>query len=408
MVYSQKENIFTFDGKGELLLTIMSSLAQEESRSISENTTWGQRKRFSDGKVSLAYSTFLGYTKGPDDDHPLVIVEEEAKIVRRIYREFLYGSTPGGIAKGLTKDGVPTPAGKAKWSDSTVASILANEKYKGDALLQKKFTVDFLTKKLKLNEGEVPQYYISKSHEAIIAEEEWDAVQQELERRKKIGSCYSGHSVFSSRIVCGDCGSFLVPKQWDCGSKYKRTVWICKTKRRGGSTCKTTHLTEDEIKEKFLDAFNQVYNCREQLIEDCGMLIEQLTNRTEQEKKIQEILAEIEIVNGLIQNAVKRTVDGVQGAQLTTIEQHLPDLQLSTLDARLDSLQARLQAEQAASEHKRITANGLKAFRRELQRRDKPVTEFDDLLFLTVIEKATFYRDGRLVFQFKNGMVVEG
>ena len=151
-----EENIYTFDGKGELLLTIMSSLAQEESRSISENVTWGQRKRFADGKVSLPYKHFLGYRKGADGLPE--IVEEEAALVRRIYRLFMGGKTVCHIAKVLTEEGIPTPSGRSKWSPTTVESILTNEKYKGDALLQKRFTTDFLTKKMKINEGEVPQY----------------------------------------------------------------------------------------------------------------------------------------------------------------------------------------------------------------------------------------------------------
>lgn len=152
--YFEKENIWTFDGKGELLITIMSSLAQEESRSISENVTWGQRKRFADGKVSLPYGHFLGYEKGPDGLPQ--IVPEEAEIVRDIYRMFISGLSTNAIAKRLTGRAIPTPAGKDTWRRQTVESILRNEKYKGSALLQKRFTVDFLQKKMKVNEGEVP------------------------------------------------------------------------------------------------------------------------------------------------------------------------------------------------------------------------------------------------------------
>ena len=146
-VFFEKENIYTLDSKGELLITIMSSIAQEESRSISENVTWGQRKRFADGKVSLPYKNFLGYRRGKDGKPQ--IVESEAKIVRKIYRLFLEGLTPTHIARTLTEEGIPTPGGKVIWQNSTVESILTNEKYKGDALLQKKYTVDFLSKKQK-------------------------------------------------------------------------------------------------------------------------------------------------------------------------------------------------------------------------------------------------------------------
>lgn len=134
-IYFEKENIYTMDSKGELLITIMSSLAQEESRSISENVTWGQRKRFADGKVSLPYGQFLGYEKG-EDGLPK-IVEKEALVVRLIYKLFLEGKTPAGIAKYLTTNKILTPAGKDIWQPSTVLSILKNEKYKGAAMLQK-------------------------------------------------------------------------------------------------------------------------------------------------------------------------------------------------------------------------------------------------------------------------------
>src|SRR5574344_2774885 len=131
-IYFEKENIYTFDSKGELLITIMSSLAQEESRSISENVTWGQRKRFADGKVSMPYKHFLGYRKGPDGLPQ--IVEKEAAVVRSIYLMFLEGHAPTYIAKMLTEKSIPTPTGKTRWSCSTVESILRNEKYTGDAL----------------------------------------------------------------------------------------------------------------------------------------------------------------------------------------------------------------------------------------------------------------------------------
>ena len=181
-VFFEKENIYTFDGKGELLITIMSSLAQEESRSISENVTWGHRKRFADGKLIMPFSSFLGYERG-DDGQPKV-VEKEARIVRKIYRMFLEGKTPTYIARYLTEQNIPTPRDKDIWRSTTVESILKNEKYKGAALLQKTFTTDFLTKKKKQNEGEIPQYYVEDSHPAIVSKEVYSLVQQEFEKRK--------------------------------------------------------------------------------------------------------------------------------------------------------------------------------------------------------------------------------
>ena len=191
-VWFEKENIYTLDSKGELLITIMSSLAQEESRSISENVTWGQRKRMADGKVSLPYKQFLGYRKG-EDGLP-EIVPEEAATVRLIYRLFMEGKTYSAIATHLIKNGVPTPAGKENWQACVARSILTNEKYKGHALLQKTFCADFLTKEKVKNTGQVQQYYVENSHPAIIDPDEWDAVQAEIERRKSSGAISCMHN----------------------------------------------------------------------------------------------------------------------------------------------------------------------------------------------------------------------
>ena len=202
-IYFEKENIWTLDAKGELLITIMSSLAQEESRSISENTTWGQRKKMQDGRVTFAYSSFLGYEKDKETGK-IVINEEQAKVVRRIYKLFLQGFSTGAIAKELTALGIKTPMGKDVWREGTVGHILTNEKYRGDALMQKTITVDFLQKKTKKNEGEAPQYYVEGNHPAIIEPELFDMVQAEMQRRKSKSRKYSGVSIFSNKIKCSE------------------------------------------------------------------------------------------------------------------------------------------------------------------------------------------------------------
>ena len=181
-VFFEKENISSLNARGELMLSIMASLAQEESRSISENCKWGQRRRFAEGKCTVPFKRFLGYDRG--EDGSLVINEEQAVIVRRIYDMFLNGSSTYAIAKTLTAEKIPTPSGKEVWRKNVVKSILTNEKYKGDALLQKVFTVDYLTKRKKKNTGEVTQYYAEGSHEPIIPPKIFDEVQAEFERRR--------------------------------------------------------------------------------------------------------------------------------------------------------------------------------------------------------------------------------
>ena len=211
----EKENLHTFDPKCEMILTIMSSLAQEESRSISENVRWGKQKSMRDGKVSLAYSRFLGYKKGADGRPE--IVEEEAAIIRKIYDLFLSGKTINEIAATLTSMGVLTPAGRTKWSVSTVRSILSNEKYKGEALLQKTFTVDYLTKEVRRNNGEVPSVRVRNSHEPIIEPEVFDRVQSMLATSAKRRAKVRTKLPFAGKLICGDCGSFYGHKVWRLG-----------------------------------------------------------------------------------------------------------------------------------------------------------------------------------------------
>lgn len=249
-VIFEKENLRTFDPRCEIFLTIMSSLAQEESRSISENVRWGQQKRMKDGKVQMAYSRFLGYTKG-EDGNPK-IVEEEAEIVREIYHLYLSGVSLGDIAEKLTDRGIPTPGGKAKWSVSTVRSILSNEKYKGDALLQKTYTVDYLSKKVKKNNGEVRQYLVEHSHDAIIDSETFDRVQELLSKNQKRRIRSYMDYPFSGKIICGDCESLYGRDIWRVRSTGERyPIWYCNHKYDGESVCQTEPLREEKIRAAF-------------------------------------------------------------------------------------------------------------------------------------------------------------
>lgn len=270
-VYFEKENIWSFDEKGEVLLTIMASIAQEESRSISENVAWGQRKRFADGKFSIAYSNFLGYDRGPDGK--LVVNKEDAKTVRVIYRMNLMGYSENRICKTLQSRGILTPGGVKKWYASVIKSILTNEKYKGDALLQKSFTVDFLSKRHKRNEGELPMYYIENSHEGIIIPEEWDLTHEELARRRDTSKSFSSINEFSFRIVCANCGGYYGPKVFHSNDpRYRRVVWRCNDRYKGSEVCRNPNTTEEIIKSKFREAYNLYCGDRSVLTEDAILM----------------------------------------------------------------------------------------------------------------------------------------
>ena len=395
-VYFEKENIYTLDSKGELLITIMSSLAQEESRSISENVTWGQRKRFSDGKVSLPYKQFLGYRRGADGLPE--IVPEEAEIVREIYRLFISGKTTCAIANHLTKSDIPTPAGKKKWQASTVESILTNEKYKGDALLQKSYTVDFLTKKKKVNDGAVPQYYVENSHPAIIAPEEWNLVQNEMARRKALGRSYSGNSVFATRLVCADCGSFFGAKVWHSTDKYRRVIWQCNHKFNG-KKCETPTLAEETIKERFLTAVNSLVENRDALLEDCRLIQKTLTDCNEIDARLDTLMQEIEVVSELTKRCIEENAQNAQDQDAYAERYNGLVERYERTKAEVDDLQRRKAERQAKAEN-------IGAFMFELVERQDAITEFDDRLWLATVDKATVYSDGRLVFLFQNGTEV--
>lgn len=259
-VYFEKEQIWTLDSKGEFIITIMSSLAQEESRSISENILWAVKKRYEQGKGSFAYSRVLGFEKGKEK-FEVVVNHEEAVIVSKIFRMFLQGLTPHTIALVLTTMGLPSPTGCSVWNATTIRRMLSNEKYKGDMLLQKEFTVDFLTKKTKKNEGELPKYYVQNNHEAIIAPWLFDYIQDKFtDRKKNTNSRYSGVSYFSSKIVCAKCGAIFGPRPWHSTS-YNNIVWQCRN-RYSDVKCKTTNIYDkllfyilhDSAKRKIVDS----------------------------------------------------------------------------------------------------------------------------------------------------------
>ena len=246
----------------------MSSLAQEESRSISENTTWGKRKQFAEGKTSVAYSAFLGY------DKDFKINEEQAQVVKLIYKLFLGGRSFYAIAKELEERGIKSPSGKDKWYISTVRSILTNEKYCGDALIQKEYTADFLDKTRRKNTGEIPQYYVEEHHEAIIPPDLFDFVQSEIKRREQNGK-HSGVSIFANKIKCGCCGGWYGAKVWHSTDKYRRVIYRCNKKyAHKGKPCSTRHLTEEEIKQIFVKALNSLVEVKENVIAELRSLID--------------------------------------------------------------------------------------------------------------------------------------
>ncbi|HHT82664.1 MAG TPA: recombinase family protein [Acholeplasmataceae bacterium] len=394
-VFFEKENLWTLNSKSELILTIMASIAQEESRSISQNVTWGKRVSFQNGKVSFAYSRFLGYEK---KDGKIVIVEEEAKVVRLIYRMFLVeGQTPIAIRNYLTEQGIKTAA-DATWRAHVILSILTNEKYKGDALLQKKYTENFLEQKMVKNTGQVPQYYVENSHPAIIDKDMWEMVQIEIKRRREMVGGFSSANLFAGKIKCADCGGYYGRKTWHSNSKYRRSIYRCNKKyEEGKDKCKTPHLSEEEIKEKFLNAYNITIKDRERVKNDLKEVLKLITSTKGIDKEIKEIDAELitltESINKLIQDNSK-TKSGIDEF----------DKRLKELRVRYDDLRARKEELANLKRENSAKSYRIKKFIANLEKSTDKLKDWNSELWMLTVESATVYRDKRIKFKFYDGI----
>ena len=414
-VYFEEQNIYTLDGKGEVLLTIMSSIAQEESRNISENVTWGMRKRFAEGKVTMPYGQFMGYRRGAEGTPE--IVEAEARIVRTIFRRFLEGATPAIIARELNNAEIPCPSRKgllsedeieaararkktARWSPSTVESILTNEKYKGDAILQKTYCTDYIKKTFVVNDGsEIPKYYAQNSHPAIVSAEVFDLTQMELEWRRSLKGSYSGKSCFASRIVCGDCGAFYGSKVWHSTDEYRRTIWRCNNKYEGDKKCSTPHVTQDELEKAFVSVMQRVIAEKDAIFTVCREVLDEVLDTSELDRiatRLQDqALGMAERVRKLVEeNArVQRDQDEFKEDYEVLLAEH------TKLSEKIRAIAE--QKKDKAERRRRI-----ELFLHMLEEQ-KECVGFEPGTFVALVDKVIIQHDGDMEFCFRNGMKCE-
>ena len=389
----EKENIRTLDPKCEVMLTILSSLAQEESRSISTNVTWGKKKAMMDGKVEMPYHSFLGYKKGADGRPE--IVPEEAEIIKRIYRRYLEGATINIIAEELMKDGIKSPMGKDSWSVATIRSILSNEKYKGDALLQKSITVDFLAKKRKKNEGEATQYYVRDSHQAIIERDIFDYTQYELKRRNKIKNRIYSKSGLNTKVVCGQCGNYYGHKTCH-NSKYVYEFWGCNTRQKSCHKCDAPNIRQSDLYAAFGEAITKARQEGRMLDEETDQMIRaRLEDNLMKAREAAEQIA-VELAK-FTENNTKRMRD--------------PEAYINEKDKLNERLVMRNQAvEDAESAIILHTAQKVKRWIFAETVKDLPDNPpYDDLLFTKTVEQVIVEGEDngyRLTFLFVNGAKV--
>lgn len=265
-VLFEKENINTLTESSEFLITLFSSFAQAESESLSKNVSWGIRKSMEAGNVPMHYATLLGYRKGEDGEPE--VVPEEAETVRQIYRWYIQGYSLAQIQKELETRDIKNARGNVKWSRNTVQSILTNEKYVGDALLQKTFTVDCISKTVRKNNGELPMILVENHHTPIISRTVFQWVQSEMKRRtskrkvqqktaKTEQGKYSGKYALTERLVCGECGTPYKRCTWNIRGKRK-IVWRCVSRLEYGKKyCHNSPtVEEDALHQAIMSAIN--------------------------------------------------------------------------------------------------------------------------------------------------------
>jgi len=392
-IFFEEQAISTLDGKGELFLSILSAISQEESRNISDNVAWGARKRMADGKVSMAYSQFLGYEKGPDKKPR--IVESEARIVRLIYSQFLQGMSYNQIARYLTEHGIPTPRNKKVWAVSTVESILKNEKYRGDAVLQKTFTSDFLTKTSIPNQGQLPQYHVRGSHPAIIEPAVHELVQQEIARRES-APVNNSLGVFSRRVVCGACNGYFGAKVWHSNDKYRRVVFQCNEKYGSGKRCATPHVTEAMLKAAFIKAMNLLIVDREAVLEDIRLLLPKLTDTAAFEKERETALQARDELHDEVQQCIEENASNA-------LDQQVYNTRFQRLMSRYDAAKAKVLDVEEKLRRRMALSEALSRFISELEERQGFIAYFDEASWLSLAERVTITVDKKAVFQFKSG-----
>ena len=288
-VFFEKENINTLFESSEMLLTILSSLAQGEAESISTNNKWAAIKRFQDGSFKIG-TPALGYVK--DERGELIIEEQEAETVRYIFKQYLNGKGSYVIARELSERGIQTIRGAERWSEGVVKEILLNPIYTGNLILQKTFTTEVIPFRRKRNKGELPQYFISENHEPIISMEEAEAVREIYEYRRKQmkvdGIKSQNRYAYSSKIICGECGKVFRRQKIYIGKPYEKVQWSCIQHIEDKEKCSMIAIREDIIKEAFILMWNKLSGNYLEILSPMLESLRKLRADEQQEKDIRE------------------------------------------------------------------------------------------------------------------------
>jgi site-specific DNA recombinase len=374
----EKENINTLETDTELIITFMSAFAQSESESISANVRWGKRQAMKEGKASVNFKKLYGYYL--DDEGNPQVNSDQAEAIRSIYDQYLQGASLRMIKLSLEGKAVPNPAGGAKWDISQIRSILGNEKYCGDVLMQKTFTQDCINKKVIKNTGQLPMYLIQNNHPAIVSREIYQAVQAEKTRRsasaspsKKMSStgrsCYASKFALSERLVCGECGTLYRRCTWKRNGKT-RIVWRCVSRLDyGAKYChQSPTMDEEPLQWAIMTAINSVMDSKETIcrqiteaaVEETGILPDSTMTLGEINRRLEELEAEFNILLQQPDSAVKNA------ARFGSIAN-----EMASLKEQREKVAARLRKDQTVQLHVHTMKAALDGMSHHMQQWDE-------------------------------------
>ena len=374
----EKENINTLETDTELIITFMSAFAQSESESISANVRWGKRQAMKEGKASVNFKKLYGYYL--DDEGNPQVNSDQAEAIRSIYDQYLQGASLRMIKLSLEGKAVPNPAGGAKWDISQIRSILGNEKYCGDVLMQKTFTQDCINKKVIKNTGQLPMYLIQNNHPAIVSREIYQAVQAEKTRRsasaspsKKMSStgrsCYASKFALSERLVCGECGTLYRRCTWKRNGKT-RIVWRCVSRLDyGAKYChQSPTMDEEPLQWAIMTAINSVMDSKETIcrqiteaaVEETGILPDSTMTLGEINRRLEELEAEFNILLQQPDSAVKNA------ARFGSIAN-----EMASLKEQREKVAARLRKDQTVQLHVHTMKAALDGISHHMQQWDE-------------------------------------
>lgn len=410
-VYFEKENINTLTESSEFLITLFSGFAQAESESLSKNVAWGKAKSAEAGKVTFQYKKMLGYRKGADGQPE--IVPEEAEVIKRIYHRYLDGCTLGQIKRELDEDNVPTAQGVEFWSPAIIHNILTNEKYIGDALLQKTYVTDCISKKVKKNQGERAMYYVENNYPAIISREMFDQVRNEMTRRsskrkvlQKSGKTelgkYSGKYALTELLVCGECGSPYKRVTWARNGK-KRIVWRCVSRLEFGTQyCHNSPtLDESKLHSAILASMNEFAVIRQEGCPDVLAMAEEAKQALSQAgAKLLELKKHMETVSREQSDLLDRLLENMGDAELNAKMKALTDEKESLKAQILDARQMEVSLEEQATRHQQMWDSIMEC--------SAGYTEFADEFVRQIIQKITVEDEETIRIHFRDSeMVIE-